>query len=348
VLAARIPVGDRFPVAARHAGSPSSLAIVALRRFFPANPPVPFPLTCHHLVLLPLAQMDPAALTHAAAATLPAAIAVGVLLACRTRAAQTTLLSAWWWSLAALIAWWAAEMAAMAMVAGLVHVAMGPLRVGAIALSFCPLIAVLGAKRPQDRAWNLVVVSLYGIVALPAAEALFLHPAQRVEMGDARGWFLWILILLGPINYVPTRYWLASLLLATAQVAALSPYLAPLRRAIVPAPELTGLWLAGAAIVVAWLTSRRGTRAKNSYVRLWLDFRDAVGLLWALRVQERVNAAAQQFGWNLELTWGGFLTREAPAPLTTVDPTTEPALKTTLRGLLRRFVSGSWIAVRLH
>jgi len=281
-------------------------------------------------------------------ASLPAAIALAVLLACRARTAPTTLQSAWWWSVAALAAWWAAEIAAGAASAGLLNVAVGPLRVGTIALSFCPLIAVLGAKRPQDRAWNLVVVSLYGIVALPAAEALFLHPARRVEMGDARGWFLWVLILLGPLNYAPTRNWLSSLLLAAGQLAALSPYLAPLRRAIVPAPELTGLWLAAAAVVIAGLKSRRGATAKNPYDRLWLDFRDAFGLLWALRVEERVNAAAKQYRWNVELAWSGFLEQGSAAKLTAVDPTIEPVLKTTLRGLLRRFVSAQWIAERLE
>jgi hypothetical protein len=308
---------------------------------------VPFPLTFHDLVFLPLAQIDAAALTHAAAASLPAAIALAVLLACRARAGQTTLRSAWWWSLGALVAWWIAEVVASAVAAGSFQTAIALLRVGAIAVSLCPLVAVLGAKRPQERAWNLVVVSLYGIVALPVAEALFLHPARRVEMGDARGWFLWILILLGPINYVPTRYALASLLLAAAQATALGPYLAPLRRAIVPAPELTGLWLVAAASVVAWLTSRRRAVPRNRYDRLWLDFRDAFGLLWALRVQERVNAAASQYGWNLELAWSGFLTREPAAAPAAVDPLIEPALKTMLRSLLRRFVSGHWIAERL-
>ncbi|HMC10425.1 MAG TPA: hypothetical protein VKH44_04010, partial [Pirellulaceae bacterium] len=270
-----------------------------------------------------------------------------VLLSGRRAIRQTTLVAAWWWTLLALIAWSGVELAAALWGEGSGEGLLGPLRWAAMTLSSCPIVAVLGAKRPQQKAWNFVVLSLWAIVALPAAENFFLHRGQKLEMGDARGWFLWILILLGPINFIPTRHWLVSLVLAAGQVGAFSSHLALLRRPMVPQPELVGLLLAGAALVVAWLSSRRATVAANSYDRLWIDFRDTFGLLWGLRVQERVNAAARQNGWDLELTWSGFRQRVSDDPLAEIDPAIESVLRTTFRGLLRRFVSSEWIAERL-
>jgi hypothetical protein len=221
------------------------------------------------------------------------------------------------------------------------------LRLAAIGLSFCPVISLIGAKRPQHAAWNFVVLSLWGIVLLPAAETFFLQRGQTIDMGDARGWFLWMLIALGPINYVPTRFWLAAVLLAAGQVLALSFHLPLVRRDVVPHAETVGAAFAGAALVAAWLAARSQRVEENPYDRLWLDFRDRFGFLWSLRVQERVNALARQESWPIELAWGGFCNSQTGAPLATIDTPIEPTLRTSLTALLRRFVERDWIAERL-
>jgi hypothetical protein len=276
------------------------------------------------------------------------AVGMGVLVSRRAAIWQTTLVSAWWWTLAAVVSWSGVELIAavdcrLARGGG----SLEPLRLAAIALSFCPVVAVLGAKRPQDRAWSFVVVSLWGIVALPAAEAFFLQRGERVSVGDARSWFLWILILLGPINFVATRYWLGSLLVAGGQVMACSPYLALVQRPLLPQGGWIGLLLCVAGMVVAWLAFRRVRVTAYAYDRLWLDFRDSFGLLWALRVQERVNAVAKQKGWGIELGWNGFRSLADGAPLATIEPAMERTLRTTIKGLLRRFGSSLWLAERL-
>jgi hypothetical protein len=256
------------------------------------------------------------------------------------------LVGAWWWSVAALVAWSSVEIAA-SLSAGGTSAVLAPLRVAAITLGLCPAVALVGAKRPQHKAWHFVVLSLWGIVALPAVETLFLHRGQGVQMADARGWFLWILIGLGPINFVPTRYGLASLVFAAGQVVAFSPHLALLRQPLFHQPESVGLLIAVAALVITWFGSRRTSIAASGYDRLWLDFRDTFGLLWGLRAQERVNAAAKQYGWDLELGWTGFRKRSADIPPTEFDSAVEPTLRTTFKGLLRRFVTNQWIVDRL-
>jgi hypothetical protein len=284
--------------------------------------------------------------TSAIGATLAIAAGLAVLLSARDAVRQTTLVGAWWWTLVAFVAWSGVELWAMFSRTG-----GGPsplLRFAAVAISFCPAIAVIGAKRPQHTAWNLVVMSLWMIAALPAAEAYFLQRGGGIKIGDMQSVFLWGLVLLGPTCYLLTRYWLPAILVCAAQIVALAPHLVFIRRAVVTQPGLVGLMLAAMALVVAWVVSRRRSGTDSDYERAWLDFRDTFGLFWALRVQERVNAAAKQFDWDVELGWRGFRRASNGAKLTEMDDNIEPALRSTFKGLLRRFVSHEWINERLH
>ena len=297
----------------------------------------------------------------AIAATALLTIGLAALVRGRSALRETTLLPAWWWAALALVACSAVEIAAGTLRRDDSWLA--PLRYAAAVLTFCPLLAVLGAKRPQHNAWNFVVLAFWGIVALPVAETFFLQRGQRLEIGDVRSWFLWPLILLGPINYVPTRNWLAALLVAAGQVLLLSEYLPLIHRSLFPGQQLVGLALLVAALLsTATLTrraseessaqgeaprSRVGLVGANPYDRLWLDFRDTFGLFWALRLQERVHAVAETNDWPLDLAWSGLVEKSSGRPIVAIDPAHESALRTSLKGLLRRFVSGRWIAQRL-
>lgn len=299
----------------------------------------------HALAITSDVTLVPATGVGAVVAIVATAVGLGILLTQRQTIGQTTLTIGWWWTLVSLLAWSSVEIAAAWHSPGPAWLA--PLRLAAISLSFCPVVALLGAKRPQHRAWNLVVLSLWAIVALPAAEAFFLTPGRRLELGPARGWFLWVLILLLPINFVPTRYWLASLLVAAGQIIALGSQLALVHHSLAPQAELVGLVACACGLSAAWLAFKLEPTTRNRYDRLWLDFRDSFGLFWSLRVRERVNAAARQFGWDVELTWRGFRRPSDGAALGEMDAGIESKLRTTLKGLLRRFVSSRWIAERL-
>jgi len=271
-------------------------------------------------------------------------VGVVALLWRRPQVRDTTLLPAWWWALAAVVAWSGTELAVGLAVDRSANW-IAPLQLAAVTLSYCPILAVLGAKRPQHAAWTFVVAAFWGIVVLPAAETFFLQRGQRLEIGDARSWFLWILVVVGPINYLPTRQWLAATLLAAGQVLALSEYLPLVHRTLFAHQELAGLWLGSLSLVCARAPRSRATA---KYDRLWLDFRDTFGLFWSLRLQERVNSVAQTNGWLLWLSWSGLREPEGTHGKATIDPSVEPVIRTTLKGLLRRFVSGRWIAQRLE
>jgi hypothetical protein len=304
------------------------------------------------LFLAVLSVIEESAPAWSASAACLLAIGAGcvgltALICRRSPIGETTLRPAWWWTFAAILAWSGIELAAglAAILAGDENPTwLAPGRLGAITLSFCPILAILGAKRPQHAAWSFVVAAFWGIMALPAAEAFFLQRGQWLEMGDARSWFLWILIAVGPVNYLPTRQWHAAVLLAAGQFTALAEYLPFIQRPLVGHEHLAGLWLSCMALALA-RTPR--SRAASPYDRLWLDFRDTFGMFWALRMQERVNSVAESNGWQLRLAWAGFCDTQSSQSLPVFDAAIEPTLRTTLKGLLRRFVTGRWIAQRL-
>jgi hypothetical protein len=257
--------------------------------------------------------------------------------------ADTTLVPAWWWALVAVAAWSLTESAAAW--SGGKGAWVAPLRLAAVAFTFCPVLAVLGAKRPQHAAWSFVVLAFWSILALPAAETYFLQRGQRLAMGDARSWFLWILILVGPVNYLPTRQRYSVIALALAQVLVLSEYLPLIQRPLFAGQFLVALTVGCLAPLVA--REPRSSDVPNPYDRLWFDFRDTFGLFWSLRLQERVNAVAVSNDWPLVLDWSGLVDLATGRHIARVHESIEPTLRTTMRGLLRRFVSGRWIAARM-
>jgi hypothetical protein len=259
----------------------------------------------------------------------------------RPRLSGTTLVAPWTWSLIALIALAATEFArgSSEMAAGTAWPS--ALRFGAAMSTFCPIMALLGAKRPQDRAWQFIVLSLWGILSLPSFEWVLFGGVQEIH--PARFWFLMTLIAIGAANGIGTRYWPSSLLFAIGQFALLSPFVPEARVWLAADGGLIGL----GCVVSGWALRAAGVPRAASRPhgldRVWLDFRDAFGAVWALRVAERMNATAALCHWPLAIGWRGLRAREPGASHDTVEPAIEDALRT----LLRRFVSPEWIDARL-
>jgi hypothetical protein len=260
----------------------------------------------------------------------------------------TTLMAVWSWSALALFVAMAVELTLA--IGGAGREGTDALRFAAATATFCPLIALLGAKRPQDRAWQLIVLSFWVILALPAAQEWLLWPGQPMTVHPIWSWFLVVLIVVGASNYLPTRYAIASLLAAAGQTILVWRQLpwgggihSPRGNAIDWMP-LVGLGLLAMAVGMAALGwPRRLSVAREPLESLWSDFCDQYGVVWGLRVAERINATAAQNGWNVRLTWHG-LTQSNGAPL---NSRASAELEQTVRPLLRRFVSADWIDRRL-
>jgi len=288
---------------------------------------------------------------------------------------DTTLLAPWRWtcfSFATLVcgevsvAWLSAE----GSLACAAHV-----RYWAGVTTLAPFVALLGAKRPQDRAWQWIVLALLTLLALPSAKAMVFDSGTPPAPHSA--WRLLLAVLLASqfANHALTRFWHAALLAGLAQLTWLAGYLPGVEVPRVGHLSLGGLALATAAIWLArrprscrWIRKNSGCRrlGHEPIDRVWLDFRDAYGALWALRVAERFNASAVSHGWPARLRWQGMRLAEGvkrqesgvrsqkragngedgrSVPVAETNVT--PAMRQNLKSLLCRFVSPEWIAERL-
>jgi hypothetical protein len=157
----------------------------------------------------------------------------------------------------------------------------------------------------------------------------------RLRLDAPWSLFYALLVVAGVTNYLPTRYGPAALWLAPGFVL---EYLGlergdwPLERrglvwAVFPWTLMAAVWFA-----FALAQRRRHTRDRSSLERLWFWFRDHWGVVWALRVQEWFNRAAEVARWPVRLNWFGLV------PLTS-DAAVPEAATTRLKSLIHRFAT---------
>lgn len=262
----------------------------------------------------------------------------------RSAIKQTTLVHSWRWACLSIV-----SIAVVEVTAGILQWSndsawLTTLSFVAALSAFCPAMALLGCKRPQDQVWQMAVFSLWVILALPGLRALVLaHGVLHVPAIQA--WFMALLLVLGAVNSLPTRFWRSVLLVLVAQGFWLSPYLPLCSLGASTAFRVLGLVAINMALGLLTLGWPRRIAYGNERDAVWIDFRDQFGMLWALRVLERVNATAAHSGWQVRLTWHGFA---AVGSNKCIDSQSLQSVTKTLSALLRRFVSKQWIAERLE
>jgi hypothetical protein len=226
-------------------------------------------------------------------------------------------------------------------------------RLAVAALTFCPIMSILGAKRPQHGVWQFIVAALAGIVALPAASALLVRPGSPPDVHALQQWLMLALPLVAAANYLPTRRAAAAALVVVGQAVLLRRCL-PFGAAWPPSAWLDALaacLVAGGAILAAvqsWAAPlRRGTTASEqraagdpaaALAGAFLALRETLGAAWSLRIVERFNVVAADRGWPCRLGLNGFGGAEGPA-----NPAWRSEATRTGRALLRRFVSPDWM-----
>lgn len=222
-------------------------------------------------------------------------------------------------------------------------------RYAAAAATLCPLIAVLGAKRPQNRGWQWVVLSLWVVLLVPAGQAWASHAAST-ELAPMWRLLLVGLVGLGLLNYLPTRYATAAALLACGQwLLVFGVPRTPGSRE--PHDSLEGVVAFGAAAIAGELLSRvRLARTAQTPLDVatqrWLAFRNGWGAFWGLRVRNRINEAAELAGWPVRLEWGGFgwvagskdnAVEDDGVAFAELDPRVAGHIEQTMDSVLRRF-----------
>jgi hypothetical protein len=262
-------------------------------------------------------------------------LAAGVVLARGYRALRgSTLLGPWGWTCAALATLLLVHLARHW---GLIIATdLDAWRFIAASATLGPGIALIGAKRPQDRAWQWIVASLWLVMALPALQHLVLRKTGDLDIHAARSWFLAGLVIFCAVNSLFSRYWPAVVVAAAGQLALLGRFL-PIE--VVQPGSWSwslGVWGISFSVITAAAIPRRPT-AQFRLDQQWLDFRDGWGLVWSLRMLEQVNVTARRNGWKVVLLWSGFQTTDG-SPLTDLPPEQIRVLEQSVNNLLRRFL----------
>jgi hypothetical protein len=195
-----------------------------------------------------------------------------------------------------------------------------------------PLVAVLGAKRPQDKGWQWIVLSLWVIVVWPVLQTLANPAGPRVEIFAAWKLFLVGLIAMGPLNYLATRHGFASLLVAVGQLMLFAEFLEIGELTKWQLPVAVGCFLV-AAVLVALRKPSAAQALLPAHALRWLVLRDAFGAFWGLRIMQRVNETAALRNWPMQLTWTGFEKVKDEEATAAHEAEIDQALDT----LLRRF-----------
>jgi hypothetical protein len=231
---------------------------------------------------------------------------------------HTTLRHALAWSTVAWFAWLAL------LLAGSDGTTVATYRYLALCLASCASIAVLGAREPLAGPWNFVLLGLLAVLLLPLTENVLLGTPL---LDPLRLVFVLATLAVGILNYLPTRLSGMVLVIGLACGAELALLLDMVT------DETARTWLIhisrSAVPLACWLgwAMMRGKEATSEFDRHWLAFRDRFGLMWAQRLREQFNRAAEHAGQHVWLRWRGL--RGGPATADTME---------ILRALLKRFV----------
>lgn len=271
----------------------------------------------------------------------------------------TTAVPAAWWAFAAALVF--AVEAAIRAGGGLADPAAQAIaRLMVAAVAVCPIMSLLGAKRPQHGVWQFIVASLAGILALPAASAALVRPGSPPDVHALQRWFMLALVLVAAMNFAATRHGVAAGLVAIGQLILIRQFMPFVEAGRHADPWLdavaAGLVATGAAIAAAqswlwpvrWLPARRpvtGVSARHegeadlaALVAAYLALRETLGAAWTLRIAERFNAVAESRGWPCRLRFDGLhMDGDAKGCEWHAD-----AIRTG-RALLRRFASPPWM-----
>jgi hypothetical protein len=268
----------------------------------------------------------------------------------------STALPATLWAIAACL-WLAFDTGLRA--AGLVSqpASAASLRMVTAALSICPAMSLLGAKRPQHGVWQLIVAALAAILLLPVLATALARPGSVPDAHLLGRCFLVILSLVGWMNFVTTRRGTAATLVTLGQLIVLRGFL-PLvasEPAFPPTASTSAAWAASVDVVGCCLVAIGGLLAvvakggrktplappgtfAGSVEPAFRGFRETFGAAWTLRVAERFDGIATNRGWPCRLRFEGIDPVDAP-----LDGPWQRDARRALAALFYRFVSPTWL-----
>jgi hypothetical protein len=164
-----------------------------------------------------------------------------------------------------------------------------------------------------------------------------------------------LVLVMGAGNYLGTRFTVPAMLFTVALLLLVAP-LSGMFPDGFPTAGVSRTWATlclSASTLFAWRTSKANGqpwpashRSMEECDRLWIDFRDFFGIVWARRIQDRINAVAAKEQWPVRLEMHGIVWIEKELSVEQVHAAAK-RFSQTFRWLLRRFVDRAWIDGRL-
>ena len=232
---------------------------------------------------------------------------------------------------------------------------------GACVLSLCPLISVLGARRPGNGAWTwFVVIPLFVVLSWPAwSESMAARRLQPVELSTPACVGFAIVLAMGAGNWMGTRLWLPvwcgaiGLGLVVATLSAAWPDESAnrvnFRMAGVIVVAAAAMW---SVLVLKSVTrvcdNQNGLSVTDTWSSVCGDFLTLYGIVWARRVADRVNVFANRERWPVRLTAYGLtaVDTETEQPKLNQPADVNDRIDEVVRWVLKRFVDAEWINSR--
>ena len=221
---------------------------------------------------------------------------------------------------------------------------------GAAVLGLCPLIAVLGSRRPGSRVWTwFIQIPLLLVLEWPVF-SLWLQGTEirglELESPHLVGYIM--VLIMGVGNYFGTRFTFSGITYGSAcsllviSTSASCPWWLADRWSV-------RLWATCLMMLALMLIDRGNLKQPmkvDRFDRLWLDVFDTFGVVWGRRIQDRINIIAEKEDWPVRLALNGF-TWSTSRSSESVRVATELRMEHAFRWLFRRFVDRSWVDKRL-
>ncbi len=268
----------------------------------------------------------------------------------RTTVRQTTLTTVWPWM---WVAWSAALVGWALQIAGnTALVSYGDYFTAVAVLS--PPMASLGARRPTCRSWPFfVLLPMFAVLLWPAISVGFATGFSRPLELETPAIVMYLLVLVMSWgNYALGRSGSLVIVFALLLAGMVCRNSAWLPHFALGA-QRTLLLIIAVLLILKFRNSHRASRALIPYsTRVMkptldrfdstlMEFGELYGLVWGLRLEDRLNVFAKQGHWPGEFAALRGLWKE---PLTEEQ---QAEIEQAFRWLLRRFVDPPWLDARL-
>jgi hypothetical protein len=230
------------------------------------------------------------------------------------------------------------------------------IRLVVVAVSLCPAMSLLGAKRPQHGVWQFIVASLAIVLALPVGRAMVVMPGSMPDVHIMAEWFMLVLAGIGWMNFIATRRGVAATLITAGQIVLMRPFLPGLAMdsqitSVIASPVIDSVAIGAAAagtliaVLQGWRRGsvrQAGNRSAHPLAALvdppFMALRETLGAAWALRIAERFDQIAVARGWPCRLSFGGLSVSEPEG-----DARWHRDAWRAFVALMRRFVTVDWL-----